>query len=83
MTPDRWARIDQLLDEAMERPATERSAFLDGACLDDQELRREVESLLAAHEKAEEKFLKLPAWQMRIVCYLVTCLVQAAPTGLF
>ncbi|HMX27754.1 MAG TPA: protein kinase, partial [Blastocatellia bacterium] len=61
MTPDRWARIDQLLDEAMERPATERSAFLDGACLDDQELRREVESLLAAHEKAEEKFLKLPA----------------------
>lgn len=61
MTPDRWARIDQLLDEVLERPAAERLAFLNSACLDDHELRREVESLLAAHQKAEEKFLKLPA----------------------
>ncbi|HEX9003896.1 MAG TPA: protein kinase, partial [Blastocatellia bacterium] len=61
MTPDRWARIDQLLDEALERPAAERSVFLDEACLNDPELRREVQSLLAAHQKAEAKFLKLPA----------------------
>jgi serine/threonine protein kinase len=61
MTPDRWARIDQLLDEAMERPVAERSAFLTVACGEDMELRREVQSLLAAHQQAEEKFLKLPA----------------------
>ncbi|MGH9768921.1 MAG: protein kinase domain-containing protein [Blastocatellia bacterium] len=61
MTPDRWARIDQLLDKALERPAAERSTFLDEVCGEDGELRQEVESLLAAHRKAEEKFLDRPA----------------------
>ncbi|MGH9937326.1 MAG: serine/threonine-protein kinase, partial [Blastocatellia bacterium] len=61
MTPDRWARIDQLLDEALERPLEERPAFLDESCGADGDLRREVESLLAAHEKAEGKFLDCPA----------------------
>ncbi|MDQ3011195.1 MAG: serine/threonine-protein kinase, partial [Acidobacteriota bacterium] len=61
MTPDRWARIDQLLDEAMELPAAERSAFLNNACGEDIELRREVQSLLDAHQKADAKFLNLPA----------------------
>ncbi len=61
MTPDRWARIDQLLDEVMDRPAAERTAFLGAACGDDLELLREVQSLLDAYHKAEAKFLKLPA----------------------
>src|SRR5262245_12670306 len=61
MTPDRWARIDQLLDEALELPLAERSSFLDEACGEDDDLRREVESLLAAHQKAGEKFLDRPA----------------------
>ncbi|MGH9753732.1 MAG: protein kinase domain-containing protein, partial [Blastocatellia bacterium] len=61
MTPDRWARIDQLLDEALERPLAERPAFLDEVCGGDDDLRREIESLLAAHQKAEEKFLDRPA----------------------
>jgi Tol biopolymer transport system component len=61
MTPDRWARIDQLLDEALERPAAERLTFLCEVCGADDDLRREVESLLDAHQKAEEKFLNLPA----------------------
>ena len=53
MNPDRWAKIDQLLDDAMELPLAERSAFLNQACGKDDELRREVESLLAAHQKAD------------------------------
>ncbi|MEP7336139.1 MAG: protein kinase [Acidobacteriota bacterium] len=61
MTPDRWARIDKLLDEVMECPAAERSTFLDEACGEDIELRQEIQSLLDAHQKAEAKFLKLPA----------------------
>ena len=61
MTPDRWARIDKLLDEAMELPVSERSTFLDAVCGEDRDLRNEVESLLAAHQKAEEKFLDRPA----------------------
>src|SRR5262245_34520070 len=61
MTPDRWARIDQLLDEALERPGAERPAFLREVCGADDDLRSEVESLLDAHQKAQEKFLNLPA----------------------
>ena len=38
----------------------ERAAFLDQACLGDEDLRREVESLLASSDQAEE-FLKSPA----------------------
>ncbi|MBS1788170.1 MAG: serine/threonine-protein kinase [Acidobacteria bacterium] len=64
MNPDRWARIDQLLDEAMELPSVERSAYLNHACPDDEELRQEIESLLAAHERAQAKFLNAPALEI-------------------
>ncbi|MBP6821155.1 MAG: serine/threonine-protein kinase, partial [Acidobacteria bacterium] len=64
MTPDRWLRIDKLLDEAMELPSAERPAFLHAACIDDEALLREVESLLEAHEQAEAKFLKAPALEI-------------------
>lgn len=64
MTPDRWARIDKLLDEAMELPSADRPAFLHEACADDEALLREVESLLEAHEQAEAKFLKAPALEI-------------------
>ena len=45
----------------MELPVPERSTFLDEACGEDYDLRNEVESLLAAHQKAEGKFLDRPA----------------------
>jgi eukaryotic-like serine/threonine-protein kinase len=61
MAPERWARIDQLLDEAMDLPVAERAAFLNETCADDVELRREIESLLAAHQQAETNFLQKPA----------------------
>ena len=54
MTPDRWARIDQLLDEALERPAAERPTFLCEVCGADDDLRREVESLLDAYQKRDQ-----------------------------
>jgi serine/threonine protein kinase len=64
MTPQRWAEVDRVLDEAMARPPQERAAYLNAACHGDEELRHEVESLLAAHQKAEEKFLKRPAIEL-------------------
>ena len=64
MNSDRWARIDHLLDEAMELPPAERSAYLNNVCAGDDDLRQEVESLLAAHEKAEAKFLQAPALEI-------------------
>jgi serine/threonine protein kinase len=58
--PERWRRIEALLDEAFERPAGERRAFLDEACAGDPELRAQMEALLAADEKAGS-FLATPA----------------------
>ena len=44
--PD-WSRVRKLLEEALLHPADERAEFLENACVDEPELRREVESLLA------------------------------------
>src|ERR1044072_2451873 len=49
MDAERWAKIDRLLDEAMEQAPERRADFLVDACAGDDELRREVQSLLDAH----------------------------------
>ncbi|MEM6457431.1 MAG: hypothetical protein AAF772_20255, partial [Acidobacteriota bacterium] len=48
MTPERWRQIDALFHDALAQPAAARAAFLADACGDDDALRAEVESLLAA-----------------------------------
>jgi len=47
---DRWLRADQILDEALDLPISERPAFLDRACGGDAELRALVERLLGHAE---------------------------------
>ena len=42
------ARVRRLFDQARDRAGEERARFLDESCGDDQELRQELESLLAA-----------------------------------
>src|SRR5262249_4181805 len=66
MKPERWRQIEALYQVALEREATGRAAFLDEACAGDEELRREVESLLAADEEAKqsEDFLNRTALQV-------------------
>jgi serine/threonine protein kinase len=51
-SPQRWQEIDRIFAAALEREPAERAAFLDQACGGDEQLRREVESLLA-HDSAE------------------------------
>ena len=51
MPTDRWAAINALFDEALLIPADQRSAWLDARCGTDGTLRREVEGLLAAHDR--------------------------------
>ena len=46
LSPERWAKIEQLFHRAAECDPKERSSLLDNACADDLELRREVETLL-------------------------------------
>ena len=51
MTPERWQQIERLFHATLEREPTQRTAFLAQACGGDEELRREVESLIASHEQ--------------------------------
>jgi eukaryotic-like serine/threonine-protein kinase len=48
--PKRWQRLEALFHEAAARPPAERSDFLDRECRDDDDLRGEVESMLAQTE---------------------------------
>ncbi len=56
--PATWIQVRDILDEALQMPAEDRSRYLD-ACLQ-PELRRYVNSLIVSYEKATE-FLDQPA----------------------
>jgi serine/threonine-protein kinase len=53
----RWQRVERIFDEASELPPDEVEAYLDRACADLPEARREVEELLAASRALGEGFL--------------------------
>lgn len=55
-----WELLLGLFEGALERPTNERAAFLDEHTKNDPTLRREIESLLGAHEGAGP-FLSTPA----------------------
>ncbi|HEU4723065.1 MAG TPA: protein kinase [Gemmatimonadaceae bacterium] len=61
MTPERWRAVDAILQAALEREPARRDAFVADACAGDESLRREVDSLLAAHDRAGGDFLERPA----------------------
>jgi eukaryotic-like serine/threonine-protein kinase len=60
MTPERWRVVDAILRASLSCEPAQRDAFVAQACGDDEELRREVASLLAAHDRAGD-FLGRPA----------------------
>jgi tetratricopeptide (TPR) repeat protein/tRNA A-37 threonylcarbamoyl transferase component Bud32 len=62
LTPERWQRIDALLDEALQRDEDERAAWLAAQCGDDHDLRQRVLDLLrrAQHEAPWESALQAP-----------------------
>src|SRR2546426_2632063 len=62
MTPERWQKVKEIFHSALERAPGERSAFLSDACGQDEELRKEVESLIASHERSGE-FIDSPAYE--------------------
>ena len=63
MTPERWQQINQLYQSALELEASGRTEFLNQASAGDEELRQEVESLLASHEQAKS-FIETPALEV-------------------
>ena len=63
MTPERWKQIDELLDSALRREASQGPAFLEKACAGDEKLRGEVESLLR-HKSEAKTFIEVPTLEM-------------------
>ena len=63
MTPERWQKIEELYHAALKLEAGERADFLLQACAGDEDLRREVESLLASDAQAES-FLESPVLEV-------------------
>ena len=52
MTPQRWKQVEVLFEQALELAPDRRPAFLQKGCDGDDELRREVQSMLDFHERA-------------------------------
>ncbi len=59
MTPERWVELKRVLAAALERKPQERPAYLDQVCAEPS-LRRELESLIAAHEQGDSSFMERP-----------------------
>ena len=60
MTPERWRVVDAILRASLSCEPAQRDAFVAEACGGDEEIRIEVASLLAAHDRAGD-FLDRPA----------------------
>ncbi|HET9306113.1 MAG TPA: protein kinase [Candidatus Sulfotelmatobacter sp.] len=68
MEPERWRRVRELFHSALNLTGDQRAAFLREKCPDDDEVRKEVESLLS-HESSAAGFIESPAFD--IVAQLV------------
>lgn len=63
-----YLKAKALFQEAMERSPSERASFLAQACGADAALRREVESWIAASDRAGSEFMASPAAKMCLTC---------------
>src|SRR5690349_90628 len=63
MTPERWQQVKEIFNAAIARGPQERSSFISQACSGDEQLRSEVESLIASHEQSGD-FIDQPAFEL-------------------
>jgi serine/threonine protein kinase len=61
MTPERWSKVEEIYQSAMDHGPELRSAYLDEACSGDEQLRREVDSLLVLN--VSPVLVDQPAWE--------------------
>ena len=61
MTPDKWERVKEIFEGALERSPEKRLEFLAEACGGDESLLGEVQRLLAEDDRASD-FLNSPVW---------------------
>jgi hypothetical protein len=62
MQPERWRKIEEIYQGALEREESQQVAFLREACAGDDALRKEVESLLAHKDAAS--FIESPVMEV-------------------
>ena len=62
MQAERWQRLEQIFQSALDCVPQRRAAWLDEACGDDLELRCDVDSLLAAHDTGNSDFTQPAAF---------------------
>ncbi len=56
MNPEKWRKIKEIFNQAVEIETAERASYLDSVCPDDAEIRGELEKLLAEDTKDETLF---------------------------
>ena len=70
MTPERWQQVERVYHAAMEKPEPDRAAFLENVCASDDDLRREVQSLVAYGQEPnkfiDESALKIVAQALAV-----------------
>jgi tetratricopeptide (TPR) repeat protein/predicted Ser/Thr protein kinase len=71
MTPERWARVKEVFQAALEQEAERRTAFIADATAGDEPLRAEVERLLAADRHAAH-FIETPAAAMLLSGHVIS-----------
>src|ERR1051325_8361552 len=54
MNPEKWQKAKEIFNAVLECEESRRAGFLRDACRQDEELRREVEAMLASFAKAED-----------------------------
>src|SRR5262245_11579064 len=60
ITPERFARVRAIFEEALARPAADRRGYVDGASGGDRELQLEVLAMLSAEDKGGELWDRRP-----------------------
>src|SRR6202034_4398164 len=61
MKPERWSKIESIFHKAVEADESRRGSVIEESCAGDEDLRREVESLLAHHSDSAT-FIEKPAF---------------------
>src|SRR5713101_5278643 len=61
MECERWGKIESVVQKVLDAEESHRAAVLEESCAGDEDLRREVESLLAHHSEAGS-FIETPAF---------------------
>src|SRR2546427_4375807 len=77
---DPWEQVQQVFDAALQQSPEERQKFLEQECDSNQELRREVESLLAAHDKSGSFMAEPAVARMAEVLHRATSRFQPGDT---